>query len=315
MEASIYDLNWLLEIYIYNYELLLFTLYSSLLQYLRPGIEIAVRLFLVASYLVLQCAIAQEAATPTVQPVEFSGEEAPYHVILTGTDIPPRSSSTDVSTQNSIGTWLYRYTGCKKLSAPEPREKLTMPIMRHGSFPIHLGSLLTLIGTVLLHLNFWGVQGSTKKSSLRSKQFLRTQLQSFTVTKILSNTISRFDAMIRTNIARTGQIRTHANLSRVSPQIRLINALLKYSSPPKSSNIPKPTLLAYAGNHDKNVTNYPMIDLCKGFFDGRNLKDAITYWKALQSPGNLRLSTYENRWQIFLVRVHGNPWRRDKFAD
>lgn len=84
----------------------------------------AVRLFLVASYLVLQCAIAQEAATPTVQPVDFSGEEAPYLVIPTGTDIPPGSSRTDVSTQNSIGTWLYGYTGCKKVFGDGAKGKI-----------------------------------------------------------------------------------------------------------------------------------------------------------------------------------------------
>lgn len=68
----------------------------------------ALRLILVASYLVLQCAI------PTVQPAGFSGEETPCQVIPTGIDIPPGSSNTDVSAQNLLGTWRYGYTGFKK---------------------------------------------------------------------------------------------------------------------------------------------------------------------------------------------------------
>ena len=63
----------------------------------------------VALSLFIQCTISQ---TPTTQPPDFSGEDTPYKVVPTGTDIPPGAPS-NVSASNSLGTWLYGYTGCK----------------------------------------------------------------------------------------------------------------------------------------------------------------------------------------------------------
>lgn len=79
---------------------------------------------LIASYLGLQCIIAQEAANPTVQPTNFLGEDTPYQVIPSSADIAPDSSSTDVSTQNVRGTWLYGYTGCKKVFGDGAKAKI-----------------------------------------------------------------------------------------------------------------------------------------------------------------------------------------------
>lgn len=65
-------------------------------------------------FVMLRCIVGQETASPTVQPHDLSGEDTPYRVIPTGTDIPPGSSSTDLSTHNILGTFLYGYTGCKE---------------------------------------------------------------------------------------------------------------------------------------------------------------------------------------------------------
>lgn len=74
--------------------------------------------------LVLQCTVAQETASPTVQPADFSGEDTPYQVIPSGTDIPPGSSSTDVSALNKLGTWLYGYTDCQKVFGSGAKGKI-----------------------------------------------------------------------------------------------------------------------------------------------------------------------------------------------
>jgi len=50
------------------------------------------------------------ADSPT--PTDFPGTESPYHVVPTGTDIPPGASGS-VAAQNKVGTFLYDYTGCK----------------------------------------------------------------------------------------------------------------------------------------------------------------------------------------------------------
>ena len=69
----------------------------------------------VVLFFVIRCAISQDSATPvtTAQPLDFAGEDTPYQVTPTGTDIPPGATG-DVGTQNILGTWLYGYTGCKK---------------------------------------------------------------------------------------------------------------------------------------------------------------------------------------------------------
>ena len=79
--------------------------------------------------------------------------------------------------------------------------------------------------------------------------------------------------------------------------------LLNNYSPPNPGDKPKPTPLAYARNSDKDDTDYPMINFCPGFHNRRSLADAITYGKAQSSPGNLELSTYDNRAQTFLVSL------------
>jgi hypothetical protein len=67
--------------------------------------------------------------------------------------------------------------------------------------------------------------------------------------------------------------------------------------PPK----PKPTPLAYGTNSDRDNSGTPMINFCGGFFARRSLADAITYGNTLVSPNNLKLSSYDNRAQTFLV--------------
>lgn len=64
---------------------------------------------------------------------------------------------------------------------------------------------------------------------------------------------------------------------------------------------PNPTALAYWMNSDPDTSGYPMINFCGGFFDRRSLADAITYGKALATPNNLHLASYDNRAQTFLV--------------
>lgn len=77
--------------------------------------------------------------------------------------------------------------------------------------------------------------------------------------------------------------------------------LLMHSSPSNSGDPPKPTPLAYAMNSDPDDSGTPMINFCGGFFARRSLADAITYGKALASPNNLKLASYDNRAQTFLV--------------
>lgn len=79
---------------------------------------------LVTISLVLLHAVAQETASPTVQPADFSGDDSPYQVVPTGTDIPPESSSSDLSAQNKLGTWLYGYTDCKKVFGSGAKGKI-----------------------------------------------------------------------------------------------------------------------------------------------------------------------------------------------
>ena len=70
--------------------------------------------------LLLRCTIAQESASPTVQPADFSGDDTPYQVVPTGTDIPPG----DVSALNKLGTWLYGYNDCKKVFGSGAKGKI-----------------------------------------------------------------------------------------------------------------------------------------------------------------------------------------------
>ena len=46
------------------------------------------------------------------QPVDFAGEDTPYQIQPNPVDFPPPDG---VQLQNIFGTWLYGYTGCKKL--------------------------------------------------------------------------------------------------------------------------------------------------------------------------------------------------------
>lgn len=48
-------------------------------------------------------------------------------------------------------------------------------------------------------------------------------------------------------------------------------------------------------------TQYPMIVFCQGFLNRRSLADAITYGKGQSGPGNLQLTSYDNRAQTFFV--------------
>lgn len=70
--------------------------------------------------LAIRCTVAQTSAasnnpTSTSPPPDFSGEDTPYQVIPTGTDIPPGATGS-VSAQNKVGTWLYGYNGCKNFA-------------------------------------------------------------------------------------------------------------------------------------------------------------------------------------------------------
>ena len=91
--------------------------------------------------------------------------------------------------------------------------------------------------------------------------------------------------------------------------------MLTRSSKPNPGDPPKPTPLAYARNSDKDDTGYPMINLCKAFFDRRSLGDAVTYGKALNSPANLRPSNYDNRAQTFFVSALEATEHREYITD
>ena len=78
---------------------------SSIIMYLVSTVT--------ALFLAVRCAISQTDPSPTTQPPDFSGEDTPYLVSPTGTDIPPGATG-NVSAQNKVGTWLYGYNGCKK---------------------------------------------------------------------------------------------------------------------------------------------------------------------------------------------------------
>lgn len=55
------------------------------------------------------------APAPAAEPPYFSGEDTPYQVAPTSTDIPPTATG-DVGTKNRFGTWLYGYNGCRKFA-------------------------------------------------------------------------------------------------------------------------------------------------------------------------------------------------------
>ncbi|KAJ6073323.1 hypothetical protein N7467_011408 [Penicillium canescens] len=59
-------------------------------------------------------------------------------------------------------------------------------------------------------------------------------------------------------------------------------------------------LLAYATNSDPDSPDYPMINLCEGFFDRRSLADAISFGNAYRYPEKARLANYNNRGATFL---------------
>ena len=59
--------------------------------------------------LLLQYTVAQESASPIVQPADFSGEDTPYQIIPNGTDIPPGFNSSDLSTRKrdwNLALWI-----------------------------------------------------------------------------------------------------------------------------------------------------------------------------------------------------------------
>ena len=70
--------------------------------------------------LLSQYTIAQDTPSPTVQPADFSGDDTPYQVVPTGTDIPPG----DASVLNKLGIWLYGYTDCEKVFGSEAKGKI-----------------------------------------------------------------------------------------------------------------------------------------------------------------------------------------------
>jgi len=90
-------------------------------------------------------------------------------------------------------------------------------------------------------------------------------------------------------------------LSVDQARITIKMTLLMHSSPPNPDAPPNPTPLAYSLNSDPNRPGTPMINFCAGFFARRRLADAITYGKALVSPSNLKLASYDNRALTFLV--------------
>jgi hypothetical protein len=79
--------------------------------------------------------------------------------------------------------------------------------------------------------------------------------------------------------------------------------LLIYSSSSKRDGQAKvkKDLLAYAANSDPDSLDYPMINLCEGFFNRRSLADAISFGNAYRYPEKARLSNYDNRGATFLV--------------
>jgi hypothetical protein len=56
--------------------------------------------------LLLRCTSAADL------PADFPGDESPYRVIPTGTDVPQPTG--DVGPDNAFGTYLYKYLDCNK---------------------------------------------------------------------------------------------------------------------------------------------------------------------------------------------------------
>lgn len=78
--------------------------------------------------------------------------------------------------------------------------------------------------------------------------------------------------------------------------------LIHYSLPKRDvhAKVDK-ELLAYATNSDPDSPDYPMINLCEGFFDRRSLADAISFGNAYRYPEKAKLANYNNRGATFLV--------------
>ena len=75
--------------------------------------------------------------TLTSQPPDFAGQDTPYQVIPTGTDIPP-GATANVSVQNWRGTKLYGYNRC--------REWMRRKYFESPSFPLRTLSDETCFG-------------------------------------------------------------------------------------------------------------------------------------------------------------------------
>ena len=75
--------------------------------------SILTALCLLIPYTVSQSTSVSTGSTPTSQPPDFAGQDTPFRVVPTGTDIP-LAPKGNLSVQNAIGTWLYGYNGCKQ---------------------------------------------------------------------------------------------------------------------------------------------------------------------------------------------------------
>ena len=74
----------------------------------------SITLFVIFQCQYVQSANTLSATTTTALPSDDSGDEPPYYLTPTGTDIPPGPTG-NANTQNKVGTHLYGYTDCKKI--------------------------------------------------------------------------------------------------------------------------------------------------------------------------------------------------------
>ncbi|KAI9642511.1 hypothetical protein NHQ30_009316 [Ciborinia camelliae] len=223
--------------------------------------------FLATTLLVLQFASAQ---TPTSSPdtLPYPGDEPPYQIIPTGTDIQP--GPTNASVLNRIGTKLWDYKDCSSTFGAGAKGKID------GAYY-----------DAWVMSNTEGVAENIDWNNAAALDFLGAPAY---------------------NLAERSQIQAvFANAATViyiwtleHPEFSIaVVILLTYLRPPNPGKepAPKPTPLAYAANLDD--TGYPVINFCEGFFKTRNLNDAVTWGSALRSPYKYNLEKYENRALIF----------------
>ncbi|KAM0796822.1 hypothetical protein BDR22DRAFT_505206 [Usnea florida] len=233
-----------------------------------------------AVFLAVRCVISQTDPSPTTQPPDFPGEDTPYRITPTGTDIPPGATG-NVSAQNKIGTWLYGYTGCSKF--PGAKAKIDGAYYDAWVMSNTKGVAKGIDWNNAAALEFLGAPGlnSDKQSQIQAV-LANAATVIYSYTNPLTHWIKvRCDDPLNRCQNRPDQDPCQPN-------------------PPNPGDKPKPTPLAYARNSDTVATSYPMINVCPGFLNRRSLADAITYGKGQNSPGNLQLSNYDNRAQTFL---------------